>query len=123
MPTGFETLLYLALFAVLIYFLVIRPQQKRMREHQNTVEAIQPGTRVLLTSGIFATVLEVADTQMFVELAPGVEVTILKQAVLRLAKEDEEEFEITDAESEEELDVPAEGQQSETDETNTSEKN
>lgn len=123
MPTGFETLLYLALLAVVLYFIAIRPQQKRMREHQNTVDALKPGSRVVLTSGIFATIREVADTQMFVELAPGVEVIILKQAVLRLAKEDEEEFEITDAESEEELEAPIEGELSDTEETNASEKN
>ena len=75
---------------------MIRPQQKRMREHQSQIDALQPGERVILTSGIFATLSHIADTQAIVELAPGVEVTILKQAIARVAKNDEEEFEFTD---------------------------
>ena len=93
---GLDLLLMLVLFAGAVYFLMIRPQQKRMREHQSQIDALQPGERVILTSGIFATLSHIADTQAIVELAPGVEVTILKQAIARVAKNDEEEFEFTD---------------------------
>ena len=91
-----EMLLMLVIFVGAAYFLMIRPQQKRMREHQSQIDALQPGERVILTSGIFATLSHIADTQAIVELAPGVEVTILKQAIARVAKNDEEEFEFTD---------------------------
>ena len=91
-----EMLLMLVVFVGAAYFLMIRPQQKRMREHQSQIDALQPGERVILTSGIFATLSHIADTQAIVELAPGVEVTILKQAIARVAKNDEEEFEFTD---------------------------
>ena len=91
-----EMLLMLVMFVGAAYFLMIRPQQKRMREHQSQIDALQPGERVILTSGIFATLSHIADTQAIVELAPGVEVTILKQAIARVAKNDEEEFEFTD---------------------------
>ena len=91
-----EMLLMLVIFVGAAYFLMIRPQQKRMREHQSQIDALQPGERVILTSGIFATLSHIADTQAIVELAPGVEVTILKQAIARDAKNDEEEFEFTD---------------------------
>ena len=91
-----EMLLMLVIFVGAAYFLMIRPQQKRMREHQPQIDALQPGERVILTSGIFATLSHIADTQAIVELAPGVEVTILKQAIARVAKNDEEEFEFTD---------------------------
>ena len=108
-----EMLLMLVIFVGAAYFLMIRPQQKRMREHQSQIDALQPGERVILTSGIFATLSHIADTQAIVELAPGVEVTILKQAIARVAKNDEEEFEFTDEaeetpegeESEESVDV------------------
>ena len=93
---GLDLLLMLVLFAGAVYFLMIRPQQKRMREHQSQIDALQPGERVILTSGIFATLSHIADTQAIVELAPGVEVTILKQVIARVAKNDEEEFEFTD---------------------------
>lgn len=91
-----EMLLMLVVFVGAAYFLMIRPQQKRMREHQSQIDALQPGARVILSSGVFATLSYVADTQAIVELAPGVEVTILKQAIARVAKDDEEEFEFTD---------------------------
>ena len=93
---GLDLLLMLVLFAGAVYFLMIRPQQKRMREHQSQIDALQPGERVILTYGIFATLSHIADTQAIVELAPGVEVTILKQAIARVSKNDEEEFEFTD---------------------------
>lgn len=91
-----EMLLMLVVFVGAAYFLMIRPQQKRMREHQSQIDALQPGARVILSSGVFATLSHVADTQAIVELAPGVEVTILKQAIARVAKDDEEEFEFAD---------------------------
>ena len=91
-----EMLLMLVVFVGAAYFLMIRPQQKRMREHQSQIDALQPGARVILSSGVFATLSHIADTQAIVELAPGVEVTILKQVIARVAKNDEEEFEFTD---------------------------
>lgn len=93
---GLDLLLMLVVFVGAAYFLMIRPQQKRMREHQSQIDALLPGARVILNSGIFATISHIADTQAIVELAPGVEVTILKQAIARVAKNDEEEFEFTD---------------------------
>ena len=103
-----EMLLMLVVFVGAAYFLMIRPQQKRMREHQSQIDALQPGARVILSSGVFATLSHIADTQAIVELAPGVEVTILKQAIARVAKNDEEEFEFTD-----EAEETPEGEESE----------
>ncbi|MDO5065726.1 MAG: preprotein translocase subunit YajC [Propionibacteriaceae bacterium] len=91
-----EMLLPLVAFGALFYFLLIRPQQKRMREHQETINALQPGTRVLLQSGLYGTLTHVGDKQAIVEFAPGVEVTTLKGAILRVVTEDEEEFEFDD---------------------------
>ena len=105
---GLDLLLMLVLFAGAVYFLMIRPQQKRMREHQSQIDALLPGARVILNSGIFATISHIADTQAIVELAPGVEVTILKQAIARVTKNDEEEFEFTD-----EAEETPEGEESE----------
>ena len=105
---GLDLLLMLVVFVGAAYFLMIRPQQKRMREHQSQIDALLPGARVILNSGVFATISHIADTQAIVELAPGVEVTILKQAIARVAKNDEEEFEFTD-----EAEETAEGEESE----------
>ena len=83
MPPGLDILLMIVVFGGIMYFLMIRPQQKRMREHQEMIEKLEPGTRVLLTSGIFATLLHMGDRQMIVEIAPGVEITVVKGHISR----------------------------------------
>lgn len=88
-------LMMVAVFAVM-YFLMIRPQKKRMEQHQQMQAALQPGERVLLTSGMFGTILHSGEKQLIVELAPGVEVTVLKGNVAQRVTADDEEFEFTD---------------------------
>ncbi len=85
----------IALFAVM-YFLMIRPQQKRAKQHQEMQSGLSVGDRVLLTSGMFGTVAHVGERQLIVELAPGVEVTVLKGNVARKVLPEDEEFEFTD---------------------------
>lgn len=91
-----DLILMVVAFGAIMYFLMIRPQQKRMKEHQALIASLQPGSRVLLTSGMFATLRHVGEKQMIVELAPGVEITVLKGNVARVVTEDEEEFEFSD---------------------------
>ena len=88
-------LMMIALFAVM-YFLMIRPQQKRAKQHQEMQSGLSAGERVLLTSGMFGTVAHVGERQIIVELAPGVEVTVLKGNVARKVSAEDEEFEFTD---------------------------
>lgn len=88
-------LMMVAMFAIL-YLLMIRPQKKRFAEHQATIDALQPGVRVLLTSGIFGTLSHIGERHAIVELAPGTEVTLLKNNIARPVEADEEEFELTD---------------------------
>ena len=85
----------IALFAVM-YFLMIRPQQKRAKQHQEMQSGLSEGERILLTSGMFGTVAHVGERQLIVELAPGVEVTVLKGNVARTVSAEDEEFEFTD---------------------------
>lgn len=86
----------IVVFGAIMYFLLIRPQQKRMKEHESLVSSLEPGSRVLLASGMIATIVHTGERQFIVELAPGVEVTVLKGAVQRVVAADEEEFEFED---------------------------
>ena len=95
-------LMMIALFAVM-YFLMIRPQQKRAKQHQEMQAGLSAGERVLLTSGMFGTVAHVGERQIIVELAPGVEVTVLKGNVARKVSAEDEEFEFTDESTGDEL--------------------
>ena len=83
-------------FGGIMYFFMIRPQQKRAKEHAAMLDSITPDTRVLLTSGMFATVRHTGERQMIVELAPGVEITVLKGNVARVVNPSDEEFVFTD---------------------------
>lgn len=80
----------IALMVVAFYFLLLRPQKKRQQAQQKTMNEIQPGTQVLLGSGIFGTVVSVADKQAVIATAPGVEFTVLKQAIARVIQPGDE---------------------------------
>lgn len=97
MPPGFDLILMIVAMIALFYFMIIRPQRKRMQQHQEMQQQLQPGARVLLTSGMFGTVVHVGERQLVIELAPGTEVTVLKGNIARPANADEEEFEFDDA--------------------------
>jgi preprotein translocase subunit YajC len=100
----YSTLIIIALMVVVFYFLIMRPQKKRQRALQDTLNSLAPGTRVLLGSGVFGTVVSVGQKQTVIETSPGVELTVLKQAIARVvteADEDspEEDDELDDAEA------------------------
>ena len=84
-----------ALMAI-FWFMVVRPQQKRMREHLEQQQALTEGDRVVLTTGIFGTISHLGDKQAVVEIAPGVDITVLRGSLARAANADEEEFEYAD---------------------------
>lgn len=65
------------------YLLIIRPNRRRQAEQAKLTEALHPGVRVMLSSGIYGTVVGVGDKQATVEVAPGIELTVLKQAILQ----------------------------------------
>lgn len=91
--------LTLAMIAVLIvvgYFLIIRPQQKRAKEAAALQATIQEGSRVMMSGGIFGTVRHMGEKQVVVEVSPGVELTFVRQAIIRPLKDDEDEFEYAD---------------------------
>jgi len=77
----FMGLMPLILIMVIFYFLIIRPQQKRQKEHQNMVKALSRGDRVLTNGGMYATVQDVHDDKLVVVISDGVKVEIAKNAV------------------------------------------
>lgn len=85
-----STILLIALMVVAFYLLLLRPQKKRQQAQQRTMSEIQPGSRVLLGSGIFGTVVSVGEKQAVLTTAPGVEMTVLKQAIARVVQPGDE---------------------------------
>jgi len=92
----YSTLVLIALMVVAFYFLIIRPNKKRQQAQQQTMNSLQPGTRVLLSSGVFGTIVEIGEKQAVLELSPGVHLTVLKQAIARAVKPGDEDTDVLD---------------------------
>lgn len=72
-------LLPLVLIFVVFYFLIIRPQQKKVKDHKAMVEALRRGDRVVTTGGIIGTVTKVTgDREVGLEIADGVRVRVMR---------------------------------------------
>jgi preprotein translocase subunit YajC len=66
------------LLIVLFYFLMIRPQQRRMKQHQTMLSALKRGDTVVLSSGMIGKVVRVEDKEVGLEVATGVTVKVVK---------------------------------------------
>jgi preprotein translocase subunit YajC len=87
----YTTLIFIALLAVAFYFLILRPQRRRQAAIQQTMNSISPGDRVMLASGLFGTVISVGTRQIVLEISPGAELTVLKQAISRIVTDEDED--------------------------------
>ena len=94
----YSTLILIALMVVAFYFLIMRPQRRRQQAIAKTLSELTPGTRVMLGSGLFGTVIAVGEKQVVLEISPGTELTVLKQAVSRVVTSDDEDVEFDEAE-------------------------
>ncbi|WP_293784941.1 preprotein translocase subunit YajC [uncultured Aeromicrobium sp.] len=75
----------LLLAVVVIFFLlVLRPARQRQKQFQAVQTALEPGKRVMLTSGIHGTLVEVEDQTVELEIAPGTVITVARQAVAQV---------------------------------------
>ena len=75
-------LLPLVLIFVVFYFLIIRPQQKKVKDHKAMVDALRRGDRVVTTGGIIGTVTKVTgDREVGLEIADGVRVRVLRSMI------------------------------------------
>jgi preprotein translocase subunit YajC len=76
-------LLIVLLFGVM-YFMMIRPQQKRRREAQAMQSSLGPGDEIVTIGGLHATVVDVADDVVTVEISPGVNARFARPAIARV---------------------------------------
>jgi preprotein translocase subunit YajC len=79
--SGLMSFLPLVLIFVVFYFLLIRPQTKRAKEHRAMVAALEVGAEVVTNGGILGKVTELADQFVTVEVAAGVNVKVQRQAI------------------------------------------
>ncbi len=101
-----STILMLAIMGLAFWLLLIRPAQRKQKAQQEMVSQLGPGARVMTTAGVIATVREVGEKTAVIEISPGIEMTILKQAIMRAVTADEEEFEYDDDAEVAEVEAP-----------------
>lgn len=75
---AFMQLLPLLAIFVIFYFLLIRPQQKRMKQHKEMIGAVKRGDTVVTAGGLIGKVVRVTDDEVQVEVADGVRVRVVK---------------------------------------------
>lgn len=75
------------IFAI-FYFLMVRPQQRKEKERQKTIESLRAGTRVLFAGGLIGTISEVKQNTFVIELEKG-SVEVARGAIIRALKDDE----------------------------------
>jgi len=78
---GLLGFLPIILMFVLLWFLMIRPQMKRQKEHKAMVEALQKGDEVVTAGGVVGKITKVADSYVSVEIATGTEIIVQRAAV------------------------------------------
>jgi len=80
---GMEMIIMLAVFGAVFYFMIYRPQAKRVKEHKSLMSALSKGDEVLTQGGIVGKIVKVSDEKdfMVISITEGTEVTIQKSAV------------------------------------------
>ena len=79
-------LLPLVLIALLFYVLVIRPARRRQQALVSTQSSVEVGSEIMLTSGIFGTVVSLGDETIVLEVASGTRIKVAKEAVMKVVE-------------------------------------
>ena len=83
---GLTALMPFVLIAIVFYFLIIRPQQKRIREQAAMIASVKTGDSVIMNSGIHGIVSNVTETTLIIKVADNVKLEFEKTAVASVAK-------------------------------------
>ena len=78
---GMQMIIFMGLFFVVFYFLLIRPQNKRAKEHKAMLAALAVGNEVVTSGGILGKVTEVSETFVSIEISPGIVIKVQRNQV------------------------------------------
>ena len=84
MSSTLTGILPLVLMFVVLYFVMIRPQMKRQKEHKAMIEALAKGDEVVTSGGMLGKVTKLGETFVHVEVASGVELQVQRSAVTQV---------------------------------------
>ena len=86
-----STIIQLALIFLVFYFILIRPQQKKINQHQAMLEAIKVGDKVITGGGVYATVTKTDGIKLDVKIAEGLVITVNRATIRDVINHDEKE--------------------------------
>ena len=92
-----QTLLPFLFMGVLFYFLLIRPQQKRQKQHQQLLANLKTGDKVVTSSGIHGLIANVKETTFLLKIADNVKIEIDKSSISGVEKQSEPKTTVTEA--------------------------
>ena len=84
MSSSLMSMLPLVLMFVVLYFIMIRPQMKRQKEHKSMLDALAKGDEVATSGGLIGKVTRLGDSLLGIEVANGVEVQVQRHAVVQV---------------------------------------
>ncbi len=84
MQSSLMSMLPLVLMFVVLYFVMIRPQMRRQKEHRTMIEALAKGDEVATAGGLLGRVTRLGDVYISVEVANGVEIQLQRSAVVQV---------------------------------------
>lgn len=80
---AFSSLIFLALLVGVFYFLLIRPQRRRVEQHRQLIDSLRLGDDIVTIGGIHGTIRRLGDEDIEVEVAPGTTLRFVKSAIAR----------------------------------------
>ncbi|UCC66095.1 MAG: preprotein translocase subunit YajC [Deltaproteobacteria bacterium] len=83
---GFAAFIPLILLFAIFYFILIRPQQKRAKEHRQVLANLRKGDKVITTGGLYGTILSMTDTVLTLEIADKVKVKVGRNYIASIAR-------------------------------------
>ena len=86
---GLLSFLPIVFIFLIMYLLIIRPQQKKAKEHKAMVEALRRGDQVITSGGLIGKVTKVADAEVELELAPNVKVRVVRNTIAQVTSKTE----------------------------------
>ena len=89
--SSYGLFLTLALMGGVFYFLLIRPQQRRVRAQRELMNSLSVGDDVVTVGGIYGTIRELDDDEVTLEVAEGIEIRFLRSAIARTISYDDDE--------------------------------
>ena len=82
--SGMSMVIMIGIFFIIMYFMIIRPQNKRVKEHNKLIESLSNGTEVVVSNGIMGKIIKIKDDVVEVEFSVGMSIKVMKNSIKTL---------------------------------------